>query len=643
MTSATETHSFQAEVDELLGLMVHSLYSHREVFLRELISNASDALDKLRLEALSNPELATAKRPAIRLEPEASRRVLRVVDSGIGMSREEVVENLGTIARSGTRRFLERMRESGQSAGENLIGQFGVGFYASFMVADRIVVETARAGETTGTRWSSDGKGEFSIEDLERPPRGTSIELHLKPISADAGDDADAAMDFTDPKVLHGLVRRYSDFVEWPIEMAAAVFGEDSGLKQETADDGVEVVVLNSQKPLWSRPKDEIEPEDYKAFYKHVAHVWDEPRETIHFKAEGTTEYTALLFIPSERPMNLFEATAERSNVSLYVRHVFVMSECEELVPPWLRFVRGVVDSQDLPLNVSREILQQNRTMSQIRGRVVKKVLGALETMQRERREDYEAFWSAFGGVLKEGIVTDPEQAEALAALCLFESSRGEGPTTLDEYLERLGEEDAGILCLAAADREAAERSPHVEGYRAREREVLYFTDPVDEWVLDRLREFKEHKLVRIDRGSAFPGGAVQSEEIESKEREQRALLEALEARLAGRVEKVRFSGRLVESPAALVDEEGSLGPQLEAMMRQAGQVPPARKRALELNPGHPVVERLAELVRADASQERVEDFAELLLGQALLAEGSPLGDPQRFAKLINDLILSAE
>jgi molecular chaperone HtpG len=639
MANDTQTLPFQAEVDELLGLMVHSRYSHREVFLRELVSNASDALDKLRLEALSRPELLSdGTRLAIRLEVEPARRVLRVIDNGIGMSRQEVVENLGTIARSGTRRFLEALREQGQAGSEGLIGQFGVGFYASFMVADEIVVETSRAGEAGGTRWRSDGKASFTVEDLERPPRGTVVELHLKAPDEDEGPSAD----FTSPALLRELVRRWSDFVEWPIEMAAAHFADLPGLPRETAADGLEVAVLNSRKPLWARPKDEVTPDEHSAFYQHIAHAWDEPLETIHFKGEGTTEYTALLYLPSERPVELLDPRTERSHVALYVRHVFVMADCEELLPPWLRFVRGVVDSQDLPLNVSREILQQNRALRQIRSRLVKKVLDALEALRDSRREDYVRFWGAFGSVLKEGLVGDEERREALAELLLCQSSRDEGPTTLAEYLERLGEGSEPILCLLADDLEGARRSPHAEAWRARGREVLYFTDPVDEWVLDRLQEFRGRKLERVDRGQALPGGAAQREELEQRERDERALLEALEARLKGSVERVRFSARLVASPAVLVDAEGSVGPHLERLLRQAGQEPPPRRRTLELNPGHPLVARLARLAREEPASPRLADFAELLHGQALLAEGSPLPDPARFGQLVSDLMLAA-
>ena len=619
MPTTPETLSFQAEVPELLDLMIHSLYSHREIFLRELISNASDALDRLRFEALSNEDLAgDAERLAIRLEVEPVGRILRVIDNGIGMSREELVENLSTIARSGTRRFLDAAREDEEGGAPALIGQFGVGFYSAFMVASEIVVETRRAGADAGWRWRSKGDGEFTLEEAEGLTHGTRIELRLRP----KGEDEDDFQDFTDTGLLRGLVRRYSDFVEWPIEMAAALIEHGDDLPKESAWDGVEVVVLNSRKPLWARPKDEISDEDYAQFYKHVAHAWTDPLDTIHLKAEGTTEYTALLFLPAERTPDLFDPQrVGKSRVSLYVRRVFVMADCEDLLPTWLRFVRGIVDSQDLPLNVSREILQQNRVLGQIRKRLVKKVLDSLGTMLADRRDDYVTFWRAFGPVLKEGLVMDEENREAIAEVCLFETSHSEEPATLAEYVGRMKADQTEIFCLPAADREAAERSPHMESLRERGLEVLYLVDAVDEWVLERMTEHDGKPLRAIDKGAAVDAAA--QEEVEAKEREMRSLLETLEGKLEGKVESVRFSTRLVDSAAVLVDSENSLGPQMEHLLRQSGQEPPPRKRVLELNPGHPVLERLRGLHEADPGSDRLADFTDLLYGQALLSEGS--------------------
>lgn len=640
MGTAGERIVFQAEVEQLLDLMIHSLYSHREIFLRELVSNASDALDKRRIEALTDPALAFSQaRGAIRVEVEPARRVLRVIDNGIGMTRQELIENLGTIARSGTRRFLQGLKEKGAAGGEAQIGRFGVGFYASFMVAERIVVESRRAGSAAGARWESDGKGSFTVADLDAASVGTRVELHLR--AADPQDEA--AQDFCDPAEIAAVVRRYSDFVEWPVEMAAAHLEGRSDLKRETASDGVEVVLLNSQKPLWSRSRDEIAPQEYAAFYKHLAHAFDEPLETVHFKAEGASEYTALLFVPSERPLDLFGGAHEpKCRLSLYVRHVFVAAECEELLPPWLRFVHGVVDSQDLPLNVSREVLQQNRELGRIRARLVRKLLDALAGLRDGRREDYVRFWKAFGPVLKEGLVTDPAEREALAALLLFESSREGGPTTLAEYAARCPKGENEILVLPAESEVAAQRSPHLEAWRAAGREVLFLTDAIDEWVLEHCRELGGAKLVRVDRGPVAPRGAAQREELDTKEREQRALLEALEARLAEHVARVRFSGRLVESPAVLVAADGKPGPNLERLLRQSGQSVPDLKPTLELNPAHPLIERLAGMAAQSPPPARLGDFAELLFGQARLATGEPLSDPRRFGSLVSELLLAA-
>jgi molecular chaperone HtpG len=636
MNTTPETLSFQAEVTELLDLMIHSLYSHREIFLRELVSNASDALDKLRVESLSDDELlGVDKRLCIRLEVEPAKRLVKIIDNGIGMSRDELVENLGTIARSGTRRYLEAMREQGAADTPTLIGQFGVGFYSSFMVADEITVETWRAGETAGTKWVSRGKGEYTLEEIEGGARGTCITLQLK---SQDGDDPDW-QDYSDANLLRALVKRYSDFVEYPIEMAAAHFPNLGDDEKETSEEGIEIVRLNSMKPLWARPKDEVTAEEHKEFYHHLTHAWDEPLETVHLKVEGTAEWTALLYVPTERPPELFDAQREKSRVSLYVKRVLIMHDCEELLPPWLRFVRGLVDSEDLPLNVSREILQQSRATLKIRERLVKKLLDSLAAMLAERREDYVRFWRAFGPVLKEGIVMDPEHAERVASLCLFESSAGEELTTLDEYVERMGEREE-IWCLEARDRAAAETSPHLEAVRAKEQEALFLVDPVDEWVLERLREYKEKKLVSLEKGDVELGGESEKEQREQREREQRDLLDRLETELSEHVSGVRFSSRLVDSAAVLVAEEGAPGPYMERLMKQSGHDLPTRKRILELNPEHPVLERLKSLHDEDASSERVKEFADLLHGQALLAEGSPLPDPQRFGKLVSDLMV---
>jgi len=638
MTKTTETHAFQAEVTELLDLMIHSLYSHREIFLRELISNASDALDKLRIEALQDQDLlGVDRRLCIRIEPEPAKGRLRILDNGIGMSRDELVENLGTIARSGTRGFLEKMKEAGGERAE-LIGQFGVGFYSCFMVASKVTVESWRAGQEGGTRWISEGAGEYTIEDIEGDARGTSITLELKPLDPDDPE----AQSFTDPQLLQALVRKYSDFVEYPIEMAAAHLPDVDDAEKHESEEGVEVVRLNAMKPLWSRARGEIVDAEYQEFYRHLTHGFGDAAAWVHFKAEGATEYTALLFLPQERPLDFFDPNRDKPRISLYVKRVLVMHDCEDLLPVWLRFVRGLVDSQDLPLNVSREILQHNRAVSRIRERLVKKVLDALGSMLSDRREDYVAFWRAFGPIVKEGIVMDAEHSDDVAKVSLFESSAGDELTTLEEYVGRMPAGQEHILCLAGTSRRAVESSPHLEAVRERGFEVLYLVDPVDEWVLERLPEFDGKQLKSLDRGEAGLETAERKQVLEQQEREQRDLLEALERELQDDVQKVRFSSRLKDSPAVLVDDESAMGPYMERLMRQSGHEPPPRKRILELNPDHPVLARMKALHDADPASARLKDFAHLLEGQALLAEGSPLKDPVRFGKLVSDLMVAA-
>jgi len=636
MTTTPETKRFEAEVDEVLNLVIHSLYSNREIFLRELVSNASDALDKRRVAALTEPALGFSDaEPTIRLTLDREQRELTIADNGIGMSREEVAENLGTIARSGTRRFAEALREAdGQADVPTLIGQFGVGFYASFMVAERIVVTTRRAGEEVSTRWESRGDGEYTLEDGGDRPVGTTVSLKLKPRGEDDGEP-----DWADPWTLRQLIGKYSDFVEYRIEIAAEHFDGEEGVE---AADGEQVVVLNSQRPLWARPKNEIEDGEYAEFYKHIAHDWNDPLETIHFRAEGTTEYTALLYLPKERPLDLLDPHREKSRIALYVKRVFVMGDCEELSPPWLRFVRGVVDSEDLPLNVSREILQENRTVRQIRSRIVRKVLDTLAAMLRDRREEYAEFWAGFGMVLKEGLVTDFEHKDALARLCLFESTRDGGPWTLEEYVGRMSDDQEAIYVLVGEDRARLEASPHLEALRKKGYEALFLTDPVDAWVVDRLTEFDGKPLKAVDRGAVDFESEEEKEEREKLDREHRNLLGSLELFLDEDVKEVRFSNRLTESPAVLVADESAMSPQMERILRSTGQRLPKSKRILELNPNHELVERMQALQESDPASDRLKDYAKILYGQALLVEGTVPPDPAEFARLVTSLMVQA-
>lgn len=610
-TDSAQSLPFETEVQELLDLMIHSLYSHPEIFLRELISNASDACDKLRFEALTEPELvADTTQLGIRIEADPEARTVTISDNGIGMSRDELIANLGTIAGSGTRRLMRELKEKGAEERPELIGQFGVGFYASFMVADEVVVESRRAGEDTGHRWSSKADGRYTIEEAEGVERGTKITLHLQ----DLGDDG---QDFSAEYVLRGLVERYSDFVEYPIRM-----GDDT---------------LNSMKPVWARPKSEVTSEEYAEFYKHLSHDFHDPLETIHFKAEGSTEYTALLYIPAQRPFDLFREQQPQSKLSLYVKRVLITSECQELLPSWLRFVRGVVEAADLPLNVSREILQSNPHMRAIKKRLSKKVVSALAAILKDDRERYTGFWNAFGSVLKEGICLGEDEDGSIAELCLFESSRGAGRTTLAEALERMPANQPAIYTITGPDRATLDASPHVAAYVKRGFEVLYLTDPIDEWMIDRLQEFKDKPLRSVHAVDDDLLSESEKETVAAAAEEHATLVTKLAEHFGDKLAEVRFSGRLADAPAMLGTKEGALRPHMDRAFAETRGSTPGAERVLELNPGHPLVARLSEL--AAQGGEDFADRADLLYGQALLAEGSPVPDPARFSKLIVDLL----
>lgn len=648
MTARTETHRFQAEVQEVLGLVIHSLYTNREIFLRELISNASDALDKLRFEALTDPSLTDpGESLGIAIELDEDARTLAIADNGIGMSHDELVENLGTIASSGTRRFLEELGERAAkepAAAPELIGQFGVGFYSAFMVAERVVVESRRAGSDEGWRWSSRGDGEYSVEPAEGLSRGTLITLHMR--SVEEGDE-EKKSEFLSPWRVREIVKRYSDFVDYPIQM------EVESLETKLDDEGKPVEgaepervsrteTLNSMKPLWARPKGEIEDAQYNEFYRHLTHDWQAPLEVIHFRAEGTLEYTALMYVPGQRPMDLLDPGQNKSSVSLYVRRVLIMRECEDLLPVWLRFVRGVVEADDLPLNVSRETLQDNPRVRQIRRRLEKKVLEVLSGMLESDREKYETFWKAFGLVLKEGVYFGADEDQRISKLCLFESSAVPGYTTLREYVERMPDGQEAIYTLAGPDRKTLEDSPHIEALAAKGHEVLLLTDPVDEWIRERWTEFDGKPMKALEKGDIDLDGEDAKKEREEKQARHKDLLEAMKKTLADEVSEVRFSSRLKDSPAVLVSSEGGLSPHLERMLRRSGQELPAQKRVLELNADHRLVGVLKRLFDEDPQSARLTDYTHLLHGQALLAEGSVLSDPARFSKLVTELLVEA-
>jgi molecular chaperone HtpG len=619
MSETPERHEFQTEVRQLLDLMIHSLYSHKEVFLRELISNASDALDKRRFEALTRPELAPADELAIHLEADAAARTLTVSDNGIGMSREEVVQNIGTIARSGTGEFLAALRErAGQVVPPELIGRFGVGFYSSFMVADRITVLSRRAGEATATRWESGGDG-YTIEEAERDTAGTSVTLHLKP-----GDAEDGLADYAQAPALRETVKKYSDFVAYPIRL------------------GTET--LNSMKAIWTRPKDEVTEEEYREFYKHVSRDWNDPLEHLSIHVEGGLEARALLYIPSKAPFDLWHDGA-RGGVQLYVRRVFIMDDCKELLPAWLRFVRGVVACDDLSLNVSREILQQNRQIQAIRRHLVRRLLGALKEMKDERPSSYQTFWKEFGPVLKEGLLGMDDGQERILELVLAPSTHGTAvPTSLGEYAARMKEGQPAIYYMTGPSVAAVEQSPHLEAVRAKGYEVLFFTDPLDELWLRMPRELDGKPLVSAAKGDVTLATEDERKQAEEERREQeegfKDLLLVLRGKLQDQVKDVRLSSRLTSSAACLVGEEGDLSARVAEMFHRAGQQVPVAKRVLELNPTHPLLPKLQAIVERDRTDPALAEYAELLYGQAILAEGGQLPDPAAFSKRIADLLL---
>ncbi len=620
-----ETLGFQAEVRQLLQLMIHSLYSNREIFLRELISNASDACDKLRFEALNNEALFEDDfELAIHVDYDPAARTLTVADNGVGMNRDEVITNLGTIAKSGTREFFSQL-SGDQQKDAHLIGQFGVGFYSSFIVADKVTVETRRAGEKPdqGVLWESDGGGEFSIAMAERKARGTSITLHLR----DGQDDLLAGFK------LRSIIRKYSDHIVQPIRMPKEEWKDG---KQEKLG---EEETVNQASALWTRAKADITDEQYKEFYKHVGHDFDDPLAWSHARVEGRQEFTHLLYLPSHAPFDLWDRDA-RHGIKLYVRRVFIMDDAEQLLPSYLRFVRGVVDSNDLPLNISREILQESKDIEAIRGGCTRKVLSLLEDLAANDKDNYTKFWEAFGRVLKEGAGEDAANRERIAGLLRFASTHAdtaEANVSLADYIGRMKPGQDKIYYVTADSFNAAKNSPHLEVFRKKGLEVLLLSDRVDEWVVGHVTEFDGKALASVAKGGLDLGAL--EDETEKKEREREAtelgdLPGRIKASLGERVKEVRVTHRLTESPACLVADEHEMSGNLARLLKAAGQQGPAIKPILEINPKHPVVLRLK------TEEAKFDDWSAVLLDQALLAEGGQLDDPATFVKRINALML---
>ncbi|MGR3932008.1 molecular chaperone HtpG [Streptomyces sp. BRA346] len=637
MTTGVETFEFQVEARQLLQLMIHSIYSNKDVFLRELISNSSDALDKLRLEALRDGDLeADTSDLHIALEVDKEQRTLTVRDNGIGMSHDDVVQLIGTIANSGTAKFLKELKESQDAAAsQDLIGQFGVGFYSSFMVADEVTLLTRRAGEGQGTRWVSSGEGTYTIEQVEDAPQGTAVTLRLKPEDAE-----DHLFDYSSPWKIREIVKRYSDFITWPIRMAGEGATSSSDDDSTPEDGGTpELETINSMKALWARPRGEVTDEEYSEFYKHISHDWTDPLETIRMQAEGTFEYQSLLFIPSRAPQDLYMQDRKRG-VQLYVKRVFIMDDCEALMPEYLRFVKGVVDAADLSLNVSREALQQDRQIQLMRRRLVKKVLSTVKDMMSDNAERYATFWKEFGRVLKEGLLGDFENRDAILEVSSFASTHdAEQPTTLRSYVERMKEGQEHIYYATGESRSIVENSPHMEAFQAKGYEVLVLTDPIDELWVDAVPEFEGKQLRSVAKGQVDLDGEDESSEGEPEREQQKKdfadLLSWMTTTLSEQVKEVRLSSRLTTSPACIVGDTHDVTPALENIYRAMGQNVPQIKRILELNPTHPLVSGLRTAHGERPLDSGLAETAELLYGMALLAEGGELSDPSRFIKLM--------
>jgi molecular chaperone HtpG len=637
MSQPAQRHEFQAEVKQLLDLMVHSLYSDKDIFLRELVSNASDALDKLRFEQVTSPELGAADDLHIRIVTDKAKRTLSIVDNGIGMTQAEVVANIGTIAKSGTKEFLSALKgASGKQVPPDLIGQFGVGFYSAFMVADKIELLTRRAGTTVATSWESSGDGSYSIGEGEREQPGTTVTLHLKPVDAEQG-----LHDYTDERVIEGIVKRYSDFVAYPIRMAAWRKKDDKPSEVKVLEDET----LNSMKAIWDRPKAEVSDDEYREFYRHISHDWTAPLRTIPIRMEGTVEAYALLYIPSKAPFDLYSPEMKRG-VALYVKRVFVMDECKELLPQYLRFIKGVVDSHDLSLNVSREILQKDRQIQIIRKQLVKRVLAVLEEMKKDAPKEYFQFWAELGPVLKEGLLGfDVQDKDKLLDLVMAESTAGTTAlTSFEEYVGRIREGQDAIYYLTGASKEAVSKSPLLEAFVQKGYEVLLFSDPVDEIWLEQGAKFKDKPLTSIGRGEIKLGSdeerKKETEALEDKSREYGDLLACLRVHLQDEIKEVRLSSRLTSSAVCLVSDDHDMSARMQKMLKQLGQEPKKVRAVLEVNPGHPLIPKLAAIFHENKDDPRLKLYAELLLGQAHLAESGELPDPAAFSKVLADVML---
>lgn len=638
------TKQFQTEVQQLLDLVIHSLYSNRDIFLRELISNASDAIDKISFESHSDESLLEGNSDwKIKLVPNKDAGTLTIIDNGIGMNAAEVEENIGTIARSGTKAFMQNLKDKALSNNPELIGQFGVGFYASFMVAESVTLETRKAGSKEhGCRWESKGDGSYTIETCSKELRGTEITLHLK----------DDFKEYLDEWKIRSIVKKYSDYIQYPVVMditRSETVKDAEGKEIEGAGtiDKTEEQTLNSMKAIWARSKSEVSEEEYNEFYKHVSHDFEAPFKTIHFSAEGTSEFKALLYLPAKKPFDMFMVDRKKG-LQLYVKRVFITDKCEELIPDYLRFVKGVVDSSDLPLNVSREILQEDVQLKRIQKGLVNKVLSTLAEVKEKEYEQYVKFWQEFGQVLKEGLHFDYANKEKLQELALFESTKTDAGAfvTLKEYVARMPLEQKEIYYITGTSRETLEQSPHLEAFRAKGYEVLFMTDPVDEWVVQALTEYDEKHLKAVDRGDISLDSEDEKKEkdkkLEEAKKEFSDLISAISEHLKDKVKEVRFSNRLTDSACCLVADEYGMNANMERIMKAMNQSVPESKRVLELNPDHAILKAMSSIYSTDKNASLLTDYADLLYDQALLTEGSQIKDPLRFTRLISDLMVKA-
>ena len=638
-----EVRKFEAETQKVLDLMIHSLYSNKDIFIRELVANAADAIDKVRFEALINTSLAEDWE--IRIDVDKDKKILKISDNGIGMTRDEIVKNIGTIAQSGTKAFLKAIEEQ---KGDNkdvpeLIGQFGVGFYSAFMIADEIEVETRKAGsDEKGVKWISIGEGEYSVEDIDKDGHGTVITLKLK-------EDAEK---YLDKWAIKEIIKKYSDFIEYPVRMKDTV-KEPKPLKEgeEKKDDkDIEYIdvekdeVLNSQKAIWVRPAKEIKEEEYQQFFKHLSHSSEDALKTIHFSAEGTTEFKALVYIPSKSPFNMFMPDMKKKSLHLYVKRIFITEECPNLIPEYLRFIDGIVDSTDLPLNVSRETLQDNPTIDKIQKNIVRKVLDELKKLKKKTPEKYEDFFKEFGRFIKEGMHTDHTNKEKLQELLLFETMNQKPGKliSLKDYVDTMAPDQKNIYYVIGESRSVLENSPHLEIFRSKGYDVLFMTDPIDEFVISGMFEYDKKQIKAVGKGDIdFGDEKKEDKKAEEKlKKEYKSLLEFIQKKLEVNVKEVRFSKRLTDSACCLVGDAYDQSPYMERIMKSMNQEMPKTKRVLELNPEHAFVTSLKKLYELEPENGKIGDFAELLYDQALLAEGSPIENPLNFTKKIADLMV---